>query len=51
MVDPDTRRVVVYVLQNGRYAEHCRGGVGDKVRSSILPGFEVEVAGLFPRRE
>jgi Uma2 family endonuclease len=50
-VDPDTRRVVVYVLQNGRYAEHCRGGMGDKVRSSVLPGFEVEVAGLFPRRE
>ena len=51
MADPDTRMVVVHVLQNGRYVEFCRGGMGDRVRSSLLPGFEVEVASLFPRRE
>jgi Uma2 family endonuclease len=51
MADPSSLTVVVHVLQNGRYVEHCRGGVGDKVRSAILPGFELEVAGLFPRRE
>jgi len=50
MADPDARIVVVNVLQNGRYVELCRGGVGDKVRSAVLPGFEVEVAGLFLRR-
>jgi Uma2 family endonuclease len=51
MADPSARTVVVHVLENGRYVEHCRGGVGDRVRSAVLPGFEVEVAGLFPRRE
>jgi Uma2 family endonuclease len=50
MADPSSREVVVHVLQNGRYVEFCRGGVGDWVRSSVLPGFEVEVAHLFPRR-
>ncbi|HEY2290085.1 MAG TPA: Uma2 family endonuclease [Thermoanaerobaculia bacterium] len=50
MADPSSREVVVHVLQNGRYVEHCRGGVGERVRSAVLPGFEVEVAGLFPRR-
>jgi Uma2 family endonuclease len=50
MADPSARTVVVHVLHNGRYVEHCRGGVGEKVRSSILPDFEVEVVGLLPRR-
>jgi Uma2 family endonuclease len=51
IVDPNARAVEVHVLENGRYVELCRGGVGDKVRSVVLPGFELEVAGLFPRRE
>jgi Uma2 family endonuclease len=50
MVDPDARSVVVHVRQDGRYVELCRGGMRGKVRSAVLPGFEVEVAGLFPRR-
>lgn len=32
------------------YTEHCRGGVGETVTSSVLPGFRLEVAGLFPRQ-
>ncbi len=48
MADPDARRVVVYVLRDGKYAEHCRGGIGERVWSSVIPGFEVEVASLFP---
>ena len=51
MADPSMRTVTVHVLENGRYVELCRGGIGDRVRSSVLPGFELEVAGLFPRRE
>jgi Uma2 family endonuclease len=51
IVDPSARAVEVHVLENGRYVELCRGGVGDKARSAVLPGFEVKVAGLFPRRE
>jgi Uma2 family endonuclease len=51
MADPSSRTVVVHVLQSGRYVEHCHGGIGERVRSSVLPGFELEVAGLFPRWE
>ena len=51
LVDPDARTVVVYVLEPGKgYTERCRGGVGETVGSSVLPGFRVEVAGLFPRQ-
>jgi Uma2 family endonuclease len=49
MADPDARAVVVHVLQGGRYVELCRGGVGERVRSAVLPGFEIAVADLFPR--
>jgi Uma2 family endonuclease len=48
MADPDARRVVVYALRDGKYAEHCRGGIGERVWSSLIPGFEVEVVSLFP---
>jgi Uma2 family endonuclease len=51
LVDPDLRTVLVYALQPGRgYIERCRGGVGERMTSSVLPGFELEVAGLFPRQ-
>jgi Uma2 family endonuclease len=51
MADPDRRTVLVHVLEKGRYVELCRGGIGERVRSSVLPGFELEVAGLFPPQE
>ena len=47
LVDPGARTVVVYVLAAGRYVELVRGGVGDSVRSSVLPGFRVKVGDLF----
>ncbi|HEV2851385.1 MAG TPA: Uma2 family endonuclease [Thermoanaerobaculia bacterium] len=55
LVDPGTRTVLVYVLGPGkpgkRYTELCRGAEGERVRSSILPGFDLAVADLFPRRK
>jgi Uma2 family endonuclease len=48
MVDPDARTVEVYVLKDGRYAELCRGGVGDVVGSVAVQGFKLKVADLFP---
>ncbi|HEX4964487.1 MAG TPA: Uma2 family endonuclease [Thermoanaerobaculia bacterium] len=48
MLDPDARRVVVYGLQSGRYAELCRGGTDEEVWSSVLPGFRLKVGSLFP---
>lgn len=51
LVDPNARTVEVYVLRPGTgYTEHCCGGVGETVKSSVLPGFRLEVAGLFPRQ-
>jgi Uma2 family endonuclease len=48
LVDPETRTVLIYVLgKNGRYAELARGGVGDSVGSSVLPGFRLNVGALF----
>ena len=48
MLDPDARRVVVHALQAGRYTELCRGGLGEEVWSSVLPGFRLKVDSLFP---
>lgn len=51
LVDPDARTVAVFVLEPGTgYTERCRGGVGETVGSSVLPGFRLEVDGLFPRQ-
>ena len=47
LVDPDARTVVIYVLEKGRYTELVRGGAGDEVWSSVVPGFRVRVEDLF----
>ncbi len=50
LVDPKPRTAVVHVLSEdrSRYAELCRGGVGEIVTSAVLPGLRVEVEDLFP---
>jgi Uma2 family endonuclease len=47
LVDPESRTVEVHVLESGKYVERSRGGVGDAIGSAALPGFRVNVAGLF----
>jgi Uma2 family endonuclease len=48
LVDPDARTVEVYVWEKGKgYIEFVRGGLGDEVWSSALPGLRVKVADLF----
>lgn len=47
LTDPGARTVVVYVLEKGKYVELVRGGAGDTVWSSVLPGFRVNVTDLF----
>jgi Uma2 family endonuclease len=56
LVDPRDRTVVVHAMgpdmrPDMRYTEPRRGAEGDRVRSSILPGFDLAVADLFPRRK
>jgi Uma2 family endonuclease len=48
MLDPDARRVVVLALRERTYTELCRGGIGEEVWSSVLPGFRLKVVSLFP---
>jgi Uma2 family endonuclease len=50
LVDSATRTILVCALRNGKYVDLCRGGVGERVRSAVVPGFEVEVADFFPSR-
>jgi Uma2 family endonuclease len=47
LVNPEARSVRVYVLEKGSYVELVRGGAGDTVWSSVLPGFRVNVTDLF----
>jgi Uma2 family endonuclease len=50
LVDPDLRSILVHGRgAGGGFVEQCRGGMGERVTSSVLPGFELEVARLFPR--
>ena len=48
VADPRTRTITVHRLEGGRYAELCRGGAGERVRSALLPGFELAVTRVFP---
>ena len=49
LVDPKDRTVVVHALSEdrSRYVELCRGGAGETVTSSVLPGLQVAVGALF----
>lgn len=50
LVDPDLRSILVYGRgAEGGFVERCLGGIGERVTSAVLPGFELEVARLFPR--
>ena len=50
-VDPNARTVVIHQLSQDalRYVEWARGGVGDVVSSTVLPGLRLSVSELFPR--
>jgi Uma2 family endonuclease len=48
LVDPNARTVEVHALQEGKgYVKVIRGGTGDEVWSSVLPGLRVNVSDLF----
>ncbi len=46
IVDPEMRSVVALVRDGDRWQEQRRGA-GDRHRTGVLPGFELDVAGLF----
>jgi len=47
IVDPESRRVTVLVLEEGTYREHGVFGPGDTASSVVLAGLAVSVADLF----
>jgi Uma2 family endonuclease len=47
IVDPETQRVTVLVLEGGAYREHGVFGPGETASSVLLSGLAVPVAGLF----
>jgi Uma2 family endonuclease len=47
VVDPGRREVTVFHLRGGRYDTGKRFRAGEKLRSRVLPGFELLVGSLF----
>ncbi len=45
VVDPERKRVSVFALRDGAYVPVP--GEGDRARSLVLPGFELDVPALF----
>lgn len=46
IVDPDPRTIEVFALVDGAYRLHSKATVGGKVRSKLLPGFEISFSDL-----
>jgi Uma2 family endonuclease len=47
IIDPRELRITVLNLSDGRYVVYSEGGVGMRVRSALLEGFELEVGPVF----
>jgi Uma2 family endonuclease len=48
IVDPKMRTIELFVLRHGAYELIGKYGVGETVRSEVLPGFEVKVEEVCP---
>ena len=48
IVDPDSRSIEMFVLQNGNYQLQGKGSDAEIVRSKLLVGFEVAFSELLP---
>jgi Uma2 family endonuclease len=51
IVNPMARTIELFVLRHGAYELLDKHGVGDTVRSEVLPGFEVKVEDVCPAQE
>lgn len=49
-MDPESRSIEVLVLEGSDYASSGLFRVGDTLGCQLLPGFEVELAQVFPAR-
>ncbi|MCI0697343.1 Uma2 family endonuclease [candidate division KSB1 bacterium] len=51
IVNPMVRTIELFVLREGRYELIGKYGVGEAVRSEVLPGFEVNVDEICPEQK
>ncbi|WP_154856723.1 Uma2 family endonuclease [Cyclobacterium xiamenense] len=47
MVHPDERTLLIYTLETGKYRPSRLFTFGDRVRSQVLPGFELDLDDVF----
>lgn len=47
IVDSRARKIIVLALREGKYRTHVEAGPGQSAESVLLPGFTVDVAGVF----
>jgi Uma2 family endonuclease len=47
IVDPKKQRVEIHILKEGKYKLHQRGEKTDKIQSSLLEGFGIELQEIF----
>lgn len=48
LVDPDTKSVQVFLLEDGRYSAMDYGEVGDHVKVNVLEGCSIDLSLVFP---
>ena len=48
LIDPKARTIELFALQGGTYVLIGKYGVGETVRSEVLPGFAVKVEDICP---
>jgi len=48
IIDPEARTIELFELRDSRYELRGKHGVGETVRSEVLPGFEVKVEDICP---
>ena len=46
IVDPDDRKIIVLVLQNGTYQNHGEFAIGDTASGLLIPALKIDVAEL-----
>ena len=47
IVEPNKKKIRVYVIKNNRYSLYCSSRIKEKIRSKVLEGFEIDLKEVF----
>jgi len=47
IVEPNKKKIRVYVIENNRYSLYCSSRIKEKIRSKVLEGFEIDLKEVF----